>query len=80
MLKLFTLTFALLAAGAALAEDAPTVTLTQAELQSLIQAENAKAVAAYIVRQESDQAKASYAKVEAAFAKRQPAPPQAPEK
>ena len=47
---------------------APTVTLTLPELNALIQAENARAVATYITQSATEKATGAYAKVKAAFA------------
>lgn len=67
----FVLALALLFPTSGFAENAvtsPTVTLTQSELQALIDAEATKAVTAYITQQEAAKAKDAYAKIQAAFA------------
>ena len=46
----------------------PTVTLTQAELQTLVQAETSKAVANFAAQQETAKAKSVYDKLQSAFA------------
>ena len=64
-----------LAASAAAAQDAPkSVTLSQAELQAIVDAEATKAVANYVANEAQAKAKAAYDKVKAAFAP--PAPEQ----
>lgn len=67
--------FLLGAASLAIADE-PTVTLTQGELQALIDAESAKAVAGYVAQSEYAKAKSAFAKVNAAFAP--PTPPSVP--
>ena len=60
----------LLIAGPASAQDAaPTVSLTRPELDAIVKAEQARAVAA----DAAEQAKAAYDKVKAAFAPKAPA-------
>lgn len=61
-------------------EPAPTVTLTQPELQAIIQAETTKALGNYIATQEEMKAKGAYSKVQSAFAPKTPPKPEAPAK
>ena len=61
---------ALLISSPAFADNAPTVTLTQDELQSIIRTEIMKAMA----NSEAEKAKSTYAKVNSAFAPAKPVP------
>lgn len=64
-----------LLATPAFATDEKTVTLTQSELQTLVQAETARAVANFAAQQETAKAKLVYDKLQLAFA---PKPPENP--
>jgi len=57
----------LLLASPAFAADAPTVTLTQEQLQRLINAEAAKSVAQFVAQEKSAAAKDVYEALEKAF-------------